>query len=115
MDAIKANSGRYKIEDAGINSPYSDYGTTIYANKIVFASARDTGSLGHRRLGPQPLQNCMWQMYEEMSLGSPAKFDKSINSKFNESTPCFTKDGKPSISQETTISREERKDGMTVR
>jgi hypothetical protein len=38
MDAIKANSGRYKIEDAGINSPYSDYGTTIYANKIVFAS-----------------------------------------------------------------------------
>jgi hypothetical protein len=45
---------------------------------------------------------------EEMSLGSPAKFDKSINSKFNEST-CFTKDGKPSISQETTISREERK------
>jgi hypothetical protein len=26
---------------------------------------------------------------EEMSLGSPAKFDKSINSKFNESTPCF--------------------------
>jgi hypothetical protein len=44
---------------------------------------------------------------EEMSLGSPAKFDKSINSKFNESTPFF-KDGKPSIS-ETTISREERK------
>jgi hypothetical protein len=36
---------------------------------------------------------------EEMSLGSPAKFDKSINSKFNESTPVFTKDGKPSISQ----------------
>jgi hypothetical protein len=23
-----------------INSPYSDYGTTIYNNKIVFASAR---------------------------------------------------------------------------
>jgi hypothetical protein len=64
MDAIKANSGRYKIEDAGINSPYSDYGTTIYANKIVFASARDTGSLGAEDiLGPvNLLQNCMWQM-----------------------------------------------------
>jgi hypothetical protein len=62
MDAIKANS-RYKIEDAGINSPYSDYGTTIYANKIVFASARDTGSLGHRDiLGPVNFTNCMWQM-----------------------------------------------------
>jgi hypothetical protein len=50
----------------------------------------------------------MWQMYEEMSLGSPAKFDKSINSKFNESTPVLLKMVKPSISQETTISREER-------
>jgi hypothetical protein len=46
---------------------------------------------------------------EEMSLGSPAKFDKSINSKFNESTPVLLKMVKPSISQETTISREERK------
>jgi hypothetical protein len=26
---------------------------------------------------------------EEMSLGSPAKFDKSINSKFNESTRFY--------------------------
>jgi hypothetical protein len=33
--AIKANSGRYTIEDAGINSIYSDYGTAIYSNKLV--------------------------------------------------------------------------------
>jgi hypothetical protein len=53
---------------------------------------------------------------EEMSLGSPAKFDKSINSKFNESTPFLLKMVKPSISQETTISRarKEKTDG-TVR
>ena len=97
MDAIKANSGRYKIEDAGINSPYSDYGTTIYANKIVFASARDTGSLVHRRhtWTSQPFTKLyVSDVGEEMSLGGPEKFDKSINSKFNESTPVFTKDGK---------------------
>jgi hypothetical protein len=41
MDAIKTNSGRYKVENA-INSPYSDYGTTIYNNKIVFL-CKDTG------------------------------------------------------------------------
>jgi hypothetical protein len=92
----------------------SDYGTTIYANKIVFASARDTG-LRHRRHGTvNLLQNCMWQMYEEMSLGSPAKFDKSINSKFNESTPVFTKDGKPSISQNNYLDGKKGKDRMTV-
>jgi outer membrane protein OmpA-like peptidoglycan-associated protein/tetratricopeptide (TPR) repeat protein len=97
MDAIKANSGRYKVEDAGINSPYSDYGTTIYNNKIVFASARDTGSLGHRKhtwTGQFFTKLYVADVGEEMSLGSPAKFEKSINSKFNESTPVFTKDGK---------------------
>ena len=97
MDAIKANSGRYKVENAGINSPYSDYGTTIYNNKIVFASARDTGSLGHRKhtwTGQFFTKLYLADVGEEMSLGSPAKFEKSINSKFNESTPVFTKDGK---------------------
>jgi hypothetical protein len=55
-------------------------------------------------------------MAEEMSLGSPAKFDKSINSKFNESTPVLLKMVKPSISLETTISRgRKEKTGMTVR
>jgi hypothetical protein len=48
---------------------------------------------------------------EEMSLGSPAKFDKSINSKFNESTPFLLKMVKPSISQETTIDGKKGKDG----
>jgi outer membrane protein OmpA-like peptidoglycan-associated protein/tetratricopeptide (TPR) repeat protein len=97
MDDIKANSGRYKVENAGINSPYSDYGTTIYDNKIVFASARDTGSLGHRKhtwTGQFFTKLYLADVGEEMSLGSPAKFEKSINTKFNESTPVFTKDGK---------------------
>ena len=49
LEQIKANSGRYKIEDAGINSKYSDYGSAFYNNKLVFASARDTGSLGQRK------------------------------------------------------------------
>jgi outer membrane protein OmpA-like peptidoglycan-associated protein/tetratricopeptide (TPR) repeat protein len=96
LDAIKANSGRYKIEDAGINSPYSDYGTTLYSDKLVFASARDTGSLSHRRhtwTGQSFTKLYVANVGEELSLGSPTKFDQSINSKFNESTPVFTKDG----------------------
>ncbi|TDE00752.1 OmpA family protein [Flavobacterium hiemivividum] len=97
MDAIKANSGRYNVENAGINSPYSDYGTTMYDNKIVFASARDTGSLGQRKhtwTGQSFTKLYVSDVGDELSLGSPAKFDKSVNSKFNESTPVFTKDGK---------------------
>src|SRR6478736_2693645 len=35
LDKIKANSGRYKIKDAGINSQYSDYGSSFYNDKLV--------------------------------------------------------------------------------
>ncbi|TDE05729.1 OmpA family protein [Flavobacterium sandaracinum] len=97
LDAIKANSGRYKIEDAGINSIYSDYGTALYANEIVFASARDTGSLGQRK--HKWTNQYFTNLYsanlgENMTPGQPQKLDKKINSKFHESTPVFTKDGK---------------------
>ncbi|WPR70456.1 OmpA family protein [Flavobacterium sp. NG2] len=94
---IKANSGRYKVEDAGINSKYSDYGTAVYLNKIVFSSARDTGSLGQRKhtWTNQYFTNLyMADLGEEMTPGAPSKFDKNINSKFHEATPAFTKDGK---------------------
>ena len=97
LDAIKANSGRYEIEDAGINSIYSDYGTAMYSNEIVFASARDTGSLGQRKhkWTNQYFTNLyIAALGENMTPGKPEKFDKKINSKFHESTPAFTKDGK---------------------
>ncbi|WP_366183060.1 OmpA family protein [Flavobacterium ovatum] len=93
---IKANSGRYDIEDAGINSKYSDYGTAIYNNKIVFTSARDTGSIGQRKhtWTNQYFTNLyMADLGDQMTPGAPSKFDKNINSKFHESTPVFTKDG----------------------
>lgn len=97
LDEIKANSGRYKIENAAINSQYSDYGSSFYNNKIVFTSARDTGSLGHRKhtWTDQHFTNLYSaDLGEEMSPGNPVKFNKSLKSKFNEATPVFTKDGK---------------------
>jgi outer membrane protein OmpA-like peptidoglycan-associated protein/tetratricopeptide (TPR) repeat protein len=97
LETIKANSGRYTVEDAGINSKYSDYGSAFYLNKIVFASSRDTGSLGQRK--HKWTNQYFTNLYsadlgEAMSPGSPHKFDKNINSKFHEATPAFTKDGK---------------------
>jgi len=97
LDQIKANSGRYKIEDAGVNSKYSDYGSALYGNKLVFSSARDTGSLGQRKhtWTNQHFTNLYSSdLGEEMTPGKVNKFSKKVNSKFNESTPVFTKDGK---------------------
>ena len=97
LEAIKANSGRYQIEDAGVNSKYSDYGSAIYSNKIIFASARDTGSLGQRKhkWTNQYFTNLYTaDLGENMTPAIPKKFDGTINSKFHEATPVFTSDGK---------------------
>ncbi|MFD2942000.1 OmpA family protein [Flavobacterium notoginsengisoli] len=98
LDQIKANSGRYKIEDAGINSKYSDYGSYVYNNKIYFASARDTGNFTQRK--HKWTGEYFTNIYnadinpETGSAGKVNKFKSSINTKFHEAAPVFTKDGK---------------------
>jgi len=97
LEDIKANSGRYKVENIGINSEYSDYGTAFYDNKLVFASARDTGGIFNRK--HQWTNQSFTKLYaaeisSDGNMLEPEKFNTSLNSKFNEATPVFTKDGK---------------------
>ncbi|CAA9194907.1 Peptidoglycan-associated lipoprotein [Flavobacterium bizetiae] len=98
LDEIKANSGRYTIENAGINSKYSDYGSFVYDNKLYFASARDTGNFSQRKhkWTGEYFTNLYFADVDP-ATGSSAKVNKfktSINTKFHESSPAFTKDGK---------------------
>ena len=94
---IKKNSGRYKIENAGINSKYSDYGTAFMGTKVVFSSARDTGNFSkriHTWTGQYFTNLYDSPIAEDGSLGAVGKFGKKINTKYHEDTPAFTKDGK---------------------
>ena len=94
---IKKNSGRYKIDNAGINSKYSDYGTAFYGNKVVFSSARDTGNFSkkiHTWTGEYFTNLYSSDMSTDGSLGGVDKYGKKLNSKFHESTTAFSKDGK---------------------
>ena len=97
LEVIKANSGRFNIEDAGINSEYSDYGSSFSGNKLVFVSARDTGGVS-KRVSKWTNQSFTNLYASEVSssgnLGAPKPFGNRMNSKFHESTPVFTKDGK---------------------
>ncbi|MDX6184106.1 OmpA family protein, partial [Flavobacterium sp. Fl-33] len=96
LEQIKLNSGRFEIADAGINSTESDYGTTMLDGKLVFASARDTARLSKNtfRWTNRSFTNLYTAVVKsDGSLESPIQLDKKINSKFNESTPVFTKDG----------------------
>ncbi|MBE8726524.1 OmpA family protein [Flavobacterium hungaricum] len=97
LDQIKANSGRYTIENAGINSKYSDYGSFVYNNKIYFASARDTGNFSQRRHSwtGEYFTN-IYDAAVDSETGSASKVNKfksAINTKFHEASPVFTKDG----------------------
>jgi len=97
LEQIKANSGRFEIANAGINSKQTDYGSAYYNNKIVFASARDTGGVAKKTF--KWTNKAFTNLYSaelkaDGTLGEPERFEKKINSKFNESTPVFTKDGK---------------------
>jgi outer membrane protein OmpA-like peptidoglycan-associated protein len=96
LDRIKVNSGRYKVEDAGINTKYSDYGSAFYLNKLVFTSSRDTGGLMHRehKWTNQSFTNLyVTDLGEDMTPGKVSKLAKKVNSKFHESSAIFTKDG----------------------
>lgn len=96
LSEIKKNSGRYRIENAGINSEFSDYGTAFYKDKLVFTSARDTGGISSRKHSwtNQSYTNLFGaKVTDNENFETPEKFSKSVNSKFHESTPAFTQDG----------------------
>ena len=97
LEVIKSNSGRYKIENAGVNTKYSDYGTAYMGTKVVFSSARDTGNFSkriHTWTGQYFTNLYDSPIADDGSLGAVGKFGKKINTKFHEDTPAFTKDGK---------------------
>lgn len=98
LEIIQENSGRYSVENAGaINSKYSDYGSAFFGEDLIFASARDTGGIFSRkhRWTNQSFTNLYQsKINADGNLEEAKKFSKATNSKFHESTPVFTKDGK---------------------
>lgn len=96
LEEIKKNSNRYAIENAGINSKYSDFGATFFKDQLVFTSARDTGSLSSNKhtWTNQAFTNLYSsKVNSDGSLSKPERFSSKLNSKVNESTPTFTQDG----------------------
>jgi outer membrane protein OmpA-like peptidoglycan-associated protein/tetratricopeptide (TPR) repeat protein len=97
LEEIKIASGRFQVVDAGVNSGYSDYGSSFLGDKLVFASARDTGGVAKHvfKWTNQSFTNLYWaEIKPDGEMGTVERFEGNINSKFNESTPVFTQDGK---------------------
>ena len=87
-------SGRFTVNVAPFNSAVSDFGPSYFGNQIVFASTRDTGSVFKRSHSwtNKSFTN-LYSVKVDSAEEKPVLFSKAINSKLNESTAIFTKDG----------------------
>lgn len=93
---IKKNSGRYTIENAEINTEYSDFGSSFFGDKIVFSSARGNGKVYEKKdswTGEGYISLYMANKNEYGVLSAVERIPGNINSKYNESTAVFTKNG----------------------
>lgn len=93
-DIVEKNAMRFEIELALFNAPVSDFGPSYFGSQIVFASARDTSGIIKRKHSwtNQSFTDLYLVNADSIDL-KPTRFNKKINSKFNESTAVFSKDG----------------------
>ena len=98
LKRIDFQSGRYEIYNLAINSPFTDYGGTFYGDDyVVFSSTRDT--LITRKEIHQWNNEAFLELFKanyDKTTGELLEYEKmsgTLNSKFHESSPVFTKDG----------------------
>lgn len=97
LSDIKNNSKEYVIKPTDINTEFSDYGPYYYANKVYFTSAIDSGAVRkktHEWTGQNFTDIYVASVNKDTTLTYSGNYSKKINTKFNESSPVLTKDGK---------------------
>jgi len=92
INKTSSNDDDLEIKNLDINSPVSDFGTTLYNNKLIIASARGKGKL--YKWNHQPFLDLYTVERQENGIYSKVlPFDKRINTKFHESTVTFMPKG----------------------
>lgn len=93
---IEDNSGRYKMEDLGVNSNLSDYGASIYNDRLVFTSSRlpENGNKKKDNWTSDYFSSLYsTSLSKEGDLSNVQFFAEEIRTQYHESSPTFTKDG----------------------
>jgi outer membrane protein OmpA-like peptidoglycan-associated protein len=97
LSEIKDDTNQYTIEDAGINTVFSDYGTSFYKDRIVFTSSRlpEQGN-GKKDNWTSDYFSSLYSaaLSKDGSLSDVQFFAKEIQTKYHESDVVITKDGK---------------------
>ncbi|MEN7548611.1 OmpA family protein [Rapidithrix thailandica] len=100
IDTLKPPENVLQNMGEAINSPLEDYGMTIGGNNdniIYFTSQRleKEGGIEGIEIGNEPKnENIYYSMRDTEGIWSPAKPFEGINTKYNEGSPCVSRDGK---------------------
>jgi outer membrane protein OmpA-like peptidoglycan-associated protein len=109
LEVIKANSGRYQINNLDINSGVSDFGSVVWRSRLVFASSRDIGSKTKKmsQWDNNPYNSLFCSLIDsDSNFSEPELFSsKTIVSQYNESTPVFSKDGRTMYFTRNSVSK----------
>ncbi|MDD7885294.1 OmpA family protein [Flavivirga sp. 57AJ16] len=88
LSVIDKHSDDFEMNNLEINTPFSDFGTSIYQDRLVFASSRGKSKELYN-WNEQPFLD----LYEMKTDGTTSAIKGSINTRYHESSTAFTKDG----------------------
>ncbi len=100
-------SNAFNVMNLGINSKKSDFGGNIIGDTLVFSSARSqaTGNIINRRTNQSYTNLYFTTIKSLIDIPEPKLFSKKVTTKFNESTPSFSKNGKTMYFTQTEIDK----------
>ena len=114
IDKIINKGKRFNIQNLKINSEYSDFGATIYKNKLYFVSSRNEKATS-RNYGwnDEPFLDIFSSTINEKGSHLPADLFDELNSKFHEGIVSFTPDGNTAyFTRESYYEDEYQKDSL---
>lgn len=113
LDKILEKGKRFNIQNLSINSEYSDFGATIYNNKLYFTSSRDDKGRKYSWNDEAYLDIYSSTINEKGSYLEPSLFNE-LNSKHHEGIVSFSSDKKTVFfTRESFFEKEFQKDDQT--
>ena len=96
LESIADGARAFEIDKVTVNSKFSDFGASFYMGKIVFASnlKNSEGAKSQSWNGLPFLDLYEADMDELGNLSNVTELNGEVNTKYNESSTAFTKDGK---------------------
>ena len=89
LNIIEKRSDDFEMKNMEINTSFSDFGTSVYQDNLVFASSRGENERLYN-WNEQPFLD----IFRLNPDGTVSEIKGDINSKYHESSTAFTKDGK---------------------